>query len=181
MVNDLPIKGIATPPDDAAHLQDLVRTLRASLGRCRVIEVGTWLGTSAIAMLEAGASVVHCVDTWEGTDDPGDLLHKYRNGHAAIYKAFAQNVGDRLHNGIEPHVGTSFRWSGSLDLAELIYIDADHRYEAVSEDIRLWTPHVVPGGILCGHDYGQGFEGVTRAVDESGPFTVKGRVWIRQL
>lgn len=39
---------------------------------------------------------------------------------------------------------------GVLDIA---YIDADHQYERVQEDIRLWLPKVRPGGIICGHDY----------------------------
>jgi hypothetical protein len=39
---------------------------------------------------------------------------------------------------------------GSLDFA---YLDAQHHYEAVKEDIELWYPKVKSGGILCGHDY----------------------------
>ncbi|MBM3838681.1 MAG: tetratricopeptide repeat protein [Verrucomicrobia bacterium] len=39
---------------------------------------------------------------------------------------------------------------GSLDFC---YVDADHSYEAVREDIQLWHPKVKPGGILGGHDY----------------------------
>ena len=36
---------------------------------------------------------------------------------------------------------------------DFCYIDADHRYEAVKQDIELWLPKVKPGGIICGHDY----------------------------
>ena len=36
---------------------------------------------------------------------------------------------------------------------DLVYIDADHRYEAVSQDIKVWMPKVKDNGILCGHDY----------------------------
>ncbi len=61
----------------------------------------------------------------------------------------------------------------SLDFA---YLDAQHHYEAVKQDIALWWPKVRRGGLLCGHDYSdenetnaQGvlsvFE-VKRAVDE---------------
>jgi hypothetical protein len=39
---------------------------------------------------------------------------------------------------------------GSLDFA---YLDAQHHYEAVKQDIALWYPKVKSGGILCGHDY----------------------------
>jgi hypothetical protein len=61
----------------------------------------------------------------------------------------------------------SFR-DGQLDF---VYIDAQHHYEAVSEDLALWRPKVRPGGILAGHDYQDGDTGTERfgvksAVDE---------------
>jgi len=57
---------------------------------------------------------------------------------------------------------------GSLDF---VYIDADHEYESVRADIEAWHDRVRPGGLLCGHDYYDGFRtgamyGVARAVDE---------------
>ena len=49
----------------------------------------------------------------------------------------------------------------------MVYIDADHSYEAVKADIDAWMPHVRDGGILAGHDYGgKMFPGVTRAVQQ---------------
>ena len=47
---------------------------------------------------------------------------------------------------------------------DLIFIDADHSYEAVREDISLWLQKLRPGGVLAGHDY-HGW-GVKQAVDE---------------
>ena len=58
---------------------------------------------------------------------------------------------------------------GSLDFC---YLDADHSYEAVREDIQLWHLKVKKGGILGGHDfiadgtYSFGTFGVQRAVNE---------------
>jgi hypothetical protein len=58
--------------------------------------------------------------------------------------------------------------TGQLDFA---YIDAQHHYEAVKEDLGLWYPKVKKGGILSGHDYidgerDHGVFGVKAAVDE---------------
>lgn len=36
---------------------------------------------------------------------------------------------------------------------DLVFIDADHRYDHVVEDILAWYPKVKSGGIICGHDY----------------------------
>ena len=49
---------------------------------------------------------------------------------------------------------------------DLVFIDADHRYDAVSADIKAWFPLVRIGGILSGHDYKSTHPGVIKAVDE---------------
>ncbi len=36
---------------------------------------------------------------------------------------------------------------------DLVFIDGDHSYECVRQDIDSWMPKVRPGGILAGHDY----------------------------
>lgn len=36
---------------------------------------------------------------------------------------------------------------------DFVYIDADHKFEQVLEDITEWTKRVRPGGIVSGHDY----------------------------
>jgi hypothetical protein len=57
---------------------------------------------------------------------------------------------------------------GSL---EFVYLDAQHHYEAVRDDIQAWYPKLKAGGVLGGHDYLDGtisssVFGVKRAVDE---------------
>lgn len=52
---------------------------------------------------------------------------------------------------------------------DLVFIDAEHSYEATSADIRAWAPLVRAGGWISGHDYGSEWFpkfGVKRAVDE---------------
>ncbi len=53
---------------------------------------------------------------------------------------------------------------------DLVFIDAEHSYEGVKQDIQLWSPLLRSGGILCGHDYhgeyGARYPGVKEAVDE---------------
>lgn len=53
---------------------------------------------------------------------------------------------------------------------DFVYIDADHTYESVRQDIQLWLPKAKR--LIFGHDYGgkndrMGVWGVKRAVDEA--------------
>ncbi len=50
---------------------------------------------------------------------------------------------------------------------DFIYIDADHKYSAIKQDIHLWWPLLRAGGMIAGHDYlPAGRCGVVQAVDE---------------
>lgn len=49
---------------------------------------------------------------------------------------------------------------------DLVFIDADHKEEAVYKDITAWLPKIRVGGIICGHDYDNPeHPGVRKAVD----------------
>lgn len=47
---------------------------------------------------------------------------------------------------------------------DFVFIDAQHTYEACTEDIQTWFPKVRRGGLITGHDYR--WDGVNRAVHE---------------
>jgi hypothetical protein len=36
---------------------------------------------------------------------------------------------------------------------DFVYIDANHKYDAVKKDLELWYPKVRKGGVFAGHDY----------------------------
>ncbi len=69
---------------------------------------------------------------------------------------------------------------------DLVFIDGNHEYMQVKQDITAWLPKVRPGGILAGHDYEPSmpiFDGVKQAVDELFGNQVmlgKDRVWIHR-
>jgi hypothetical protein len=52
---------------------------------------------------------------------------------------------------------------------DVVYIDANHNYEYVKQDLEAWWPKIISGGVLCGDDYepaGVVDFGVIQAVDE---------------
>lgn len=72
------------------------------------------------------------------------------------------------------------------DQFDLVFIDANHEYTHVKQDILSWLPKVRPGGILSGHDYAPEipmFSGVKQAVDEIFGNKImlgKDRLWIHK-
>ena len=171
----------------AEHVDVLVELIKECPRRPTVLEVGTWMGHTAIAMANAGATV-HCVDTWEGSpsDASSDWVKEAGGGDAA-YEKFCENIGHRRDKSIFP-------WRRSSRAAarmywtpfDIIFIDAEHTYEAVKADILAWWRHLADDGVMCGHDYETiQFPGVTKAVDELFPGGVEvlgkkgqGAIWL---
>ncbi len=134
----------------------------------RVLEVGSQSGNTAIAMADAGAKV-HCVDHWLGS--PSDFSHltvKAAGGSDGMFEEFKKHVGERLDDSIFPFRKSSqeaatYFWTPF----DLIFIDAEHTYEACRADILAWWPHLKDDGEMIIHDYiTQQFPGVTKAVRE---------------
>ena len=48
----------------------------------------------------------------------------------------------------------------------LAFVDGDHSYEAVSNDIEIISKHLVPGGWICFDDAFSSYEGVNRAITD---------------
>lgn len=49
---------------------------------------------------------------------------------------------------------------------DMVFIDADHKYEKIKQDILSWYPKIKKGGIISGHDYTINKFGVAKAVNE---------------
>lgn len=178
--------GLDTPAEDIAALVDLVGLARRpDQQRTTVVEVGSWVGRTARAMADAGA-LVWCVDTWEGsvgdTVDDTERMVRAAGGSDTVFGVFCKNAGGRLFRTVFPCRGPSALWSRVWPYGvDLVFIDGDHRYEAVKADIESWLPKVRPGGYLCGHDLDV-FAGVNDALrDTLGAVQKHGRsVWVHQ-
>jgi predicted O-methyltransferase YrrM len=67
---------------------------------------------------------------------------------------------------------------------DFVFIDANHDFEFVKQDIESWLPKIKPGGYIGGHDYSEsdGHKGVVKAVDEAFPEKeIIGTSWLVKL
>lgn len=187
------------PQTDINALHMLASKTWAARGRPLIIaEVGSFTGSSALALVNY-AKTLYCIDTWAGAHNPDDSVDDIYRDHAprAVLDAFMTNtrhVVERI--GIMPETSLSAAKNLVNTRFDLVFLDGDHRYEAVKADIQAWLPLVRPGGVLCGHDYdtrpNPQFPGVVRAVREAFQnergaggmvrgFRVLGNVWWREV
>ena len=139
-----------------------------------IIEIGCAYGRSTLAMAENCSATIYAVDTWVGS--PAELLTNHKDykelegdfAIVAFYSNLAENINAGIVRPMRMHSRNAALYFQVRDLlADMIFIDGCHDYEAVLEDIANYMPLLVSGGILCGHDYDDSnWPGVKKAVDE---------------
>ena len=91
---------------------------------------------------------LHLIDIWSS---PGDVEHVV--GHEDFYHL----VTSRFKNEpkVDIHRSDSLRAAASFEdqSLDMVYIDADHSYEAVLADLIAYGPKLKPDGVICGHDF----------------------------
>jgi len=139
-----------------------------------IIEVGTWLGASALHMaslIKDRDFSILCVDTFLGSnaalwdDYPKDLIGDF----SAIYDQFCVNITSHyLNDQVAPLPMTS---SSAAELlrnnhvtVDMVYIDAGHRYREVLADLEDWYP--LANKVVLGDDYSPVWAGVQDAVKD---------------
>ena len=143
-------------------------------------EVGVFRGRNAGRLLAGlpGLERLYCVDTWESCEEYQRVRRGSEDREAyvldfdeifACYKTAVAPYGERA---------VALRMSSEEaaqqvpdESLDFVFIDANHAYEYVKQDIELWMPKLRPGGLVSGHDYENDTTkpswGVKKAVDEA--------------
>ena len=153
--------------------------------RQMVVEVGSYKGTTALAMadnMSLPTAVVYCVDTFEGS--VGEVeMRRLLDSHPPgwLKEVFLANTTGQ--DKIRPLVMDSLKAAELLGKsfrgADMIFLDASHDYDSVKADILAWLPALAPGGLLCGHD--RQWDGVAQAINDLVPNhrVGAGAIWYR--
>lgn len=130
---------------------DLARFLGACGTMREGAEVGVWRGAYSKELCEHNPSVhLYCVDAWRVHDAYRDVRRQDRLDESYL---FAQNVVAPYHTTFIRDFSVEAAKRFAPESLDFVYIDANHRYEAVVEDLAAWIPKVRSGGVVCGHDY----------------------------
>lgn len=108
------------------------RTLQTILGktRCSMIAVDCWKPLS---------NELESYDGWdfEAFEESVRQIAAQYPGRVAVMKMSTHEAARHVEN----------------QTLDFVFIDADHSYEGVKQDIEDWTPKIVPGGFVIGHDW----------------------------
>jgi len=141
-----------------------------------ILEFGSYKGRSTKALALATPGRVYAVDRWAG-DMERDVLPQFVNNlspEIETGKVFIR----RMETGRAFH---AFKAEGVAP--DMVFIDADHEYQAVKEDIATALRLLNGRGLICGHDFSTDWPGVQHAVIEciDGFKRGPGILWFKEL
>ena len=126
----------------------LLRALARQQPNCHYFEVGTWRGESA-ANVAAEAATVHTLNLSAAEMRALHLPERYIELHGHFSRPLS-NVTHLHGNSATFDLAGLQRAAGPFDL---IFIDGDHRYEAVRRDtVRVFRHLVGPATVVVWHD-----------------------------
>lgn len=132
-------------------------------------EIGSWCGNSTLIIankIMPHEGTLFAIDHWQGS--PRSKTFEWAK-EKDIYATFKERmVKNNVWSVIKPMVMDSLTAArifkdSSLDM---VFIDADHRYKQVKQDILAWLPKVRQGGIICGHDCERYYKSLTQDIKD---------------
>jgi Methyltransferase domain len=145
----------------ASEEAELLSRLASEVRDGCIVEVGSWRGGSTIALARSATVPVYAIEPHEhfngvmgGVFGPQDRVAFFQNLLAAgvVEKVRLVNLSSEI---ITPG------WTMPVGL---LWIDGDHRYEAVRRDFECWQPHLI--GPVVFHDATGSTLGPTKLKDE---------------
>lgn len=129
---------------------DILKNIPNGVG----VEVGCFKGEFTKSLLQIWDGTIYMIDPWRELGTEYNDMSNHKHYEQNIMVQATQNVSEFEDRAImircTSEVGHKLFQDESLDF---VYIDANHAYEFVKQDIEMWFPKVKKGGYICGHDY----------------------------
>lgn len=138
-----------------------------------VVEIGSFAGLSAFVLarglIASGnrEARIYCVDLWESSVQVPEYRSLDFVRDNRMFEEFMANIErNGLSEFIIPVKGNSIEVAGRFqdESIDLLFVDGDHSFEGVYNDLQHWFPKVKPGGVIIGHDCVPG-SGARRALE----------------
>jgi len=161
------------------HHSESLRDMLIDIPHAIGCEVGVYEGITTNRMLDMLPNIkrYYTVDTWDiytlydGTQFKKPKNPTRKSWHNSITNFF-ENTKNNQHRIVSLRMPSTEAINHIEDESlDWVFIDANHQYEYIKENLEIWIPKVKQGGLVSGHDYGNPKEtnrnwGITKAVDE---------------
>ena len=132
---------------------DFLKKFNTLIPNGKGVEIGVFKGGFSKEILNAWNGKLYMIDVWRGLGNEYEDMSNHNN-HTEAYFETMKNISGFEERGIMIR-------SLSKDCVDLfenesldfVYIDANHAYDFIKEDMNLWFPKLKKGGIFSGHDY----------------------------
>lgn len=117
-----------------------------------IAELGTFVGDYAQKILElAQPKELYIVDIF--ANSPGTQWDVHVDDMSRYFNVLTEKYHNNKNIYVVKSTTSDFLSTISENTLDAVYIDADHSYVAVKQDLALSYLKVKLGGFICGHDY----------------------------
>jgi hypothetical protein len=163
--------------DNINHQSDVLINILEKRKHTVGCEIGIHTGDTTLNLLEKLPSIkiYHAIDPWQSYVKYDGSIYR-KPGHKKLSKwddayNFFMKRTKKYRKKLKIHKMKSVEAVKKIDDESLdwVFIDANHEYEYIKENLEIWIPKVKKSGIISGHDYGGKWTGIKKAVDEFVP------------
>ena len=135
------------------HRNNLIKKLTNLIGNGKGVEIGVFKGEFSKHILNNWGGTLYMIDVWRPLGNEYEDASNHKE-HIDAYQQTMENIKGFEDRGImiraSSEISANMFQDESLDF---IFIDANHAYDFVVDDINLWFSKLKKGGIFSGHDY----------------------------
>ncbi len=134
--------------------QELFNEINKDFNEGHGVEVGTFKAEFSKFILENWNGTLYMVDVWRPLGEEYLDSSNHKNHQNQIYAHAMNNLIGLEDRGIMIRANSEKASKIFADESlDFVYIDANHAYDFVVDDIQYWYNKVKKGGYLWGHDY----------------------------
>ncbi len=154
----------------------LINLIREQIGEPETgAEIGVYKAETSKALLKAFPKLyLNLIDPWKEWEEGASYRKHRRTGRLTqeqwdeVYNIALNNVFIYIMKRCRIYRMTSEEAAPTIkdNSLDFCFLDGDHGYKNVKQDIDLWKPKIRKGGLFVFHDFGGSYHGVRKAVLE---------------
>lgn len=132
-----------------------------------IVEIGSYCGDSGrILAKNFPNGIINCVDPWTSYTEDCSTFDLHRQALELKEAELLFDDMSKEYTNVIKNKISSIEYSKTVqdESIDMVYIDGNHQYSSIVEDLENWSKKVRTGSYVAGHDYS--WDSVKRAVND---------------